>query len=154
MRLAEARAIATAAMREHGLIDNEIGGQDWGFEFDSSKRRFGACHWATRKITLSRKLVLLNDMATVKDTILHEIAHALAGARNGHNYKWRNIATTIGCDGSRTYDSMAVKTPPAKYLGKCPNCPFTIRRHRRSNGSCPRCSGGRYNPAYRLVWVS
>jgi hypothetical protein len=51
---------------------------------DSAVRRFGTCRYSRKLITLSRQLIELNDQARVLDTILHEIAHALAGPKTGH----------------------------------------------------------------------
>jgi hypothetical protein len=61
-------------MREHQLLPK------WSFQFDSAKLAFGKCNFTDRVISLSRHLVELNNEAEVRDTVLHEIAHALAPA--------------------------------------------------------------------------
>jgi len=61
---------------------------DWTFEFDYEKVRFGCCFYRQRKISMSKLLVILNEENVVKDTILHEIAHALT-PYNGHGTQWR-----------------------------------------------------------------
>ena len=77
MNLFEASILARSLMSEHGLAD-------WGFAFDHARRRFGACNYTRRRITLSRPLTLLNGIDEVRDTILHEIAHALCpGDKHG-----------------------------------------------------------------------
>jgi SprT-like family len=98
MDLMEARALALELMKEHGL-------EFWYFEFDNAKRRFGICRYNRRTIGLSRNLVLLSNKEQVKDTILHEIAHALVGPGYGHSWVWKRMALEIGCDGNRCYDS-------------------------------------------------
>src|SRR5690606_31200865 len=137
------------------LIDNQIGGTDWQFEFDNAVRRFGCCHWRAKKITLSRKLVQLNDEARVRNTILHEIAHALCGARVGHGRQWVQMAKAIGCDGNRLYSMAVVETPKRKYQGTCPSCARVIQAHRRNKIACGRCcnnyNGGRFTEKYLII---
>lgn len=46
----------------------------------------------------SKKKVKRED---IKNTILHEIAHALVGHKEGHNKVWKDKAIEIGCTGDR-----------------------------------------------------
>ena len=78
MHLIDARNLAWDLMRQHGLAD--LG---WRFRFDHARRRFGSCKYREKAITLSRPLTLLNGEAEVRDTVLHEIAHALCPG-DGH----------------------------------------------------------------------
>ena len=82
MNLYEAAHLAKELMTRHGLAG-------WSFEFDHARRRFGRCDYTHRRITLSKPLTFLNPIEEVRDTLLHEIAHALAGERAGHGAKWR-----------------------------------------------------------------
>ena len=75
MILAQARKLAHDLMRLHKLP------AAWSFQFDRSKVRFGKCNYAKKEISLSQHLVQLNTETEVRDTILHEIAHALASRR-------------------------------------------------------------------------
>ena len=102
---------AQRIMREHGLID-----AGWTFAFDRAVRRAGACHFQRKQITLSWKITELNGEAEVLDTLLHEAAHALAGAAAGHGPEWRRIARRIGCTGQRTAE---FEVPPAKWATMC-----------------------------------
>ena len=76
-------------MQQHGLS-----AQGWRFQFDHARRRFGACRYGRKLITLSRPLVLLNPEAEVRDTILHEIAHALCPG-DGHGVRWKQKCREI-----------------------------------------------------------
>ena len=40
----------------------------------------------------------------VKNTLLHEIAHALVGPGHRHNRVWRQKAREIGCDAKVTHN--------------------------------------------------
>ena len=53
----------------------------WTFLFDRAIRRFGNCNYTKRQISLSAKLTLLNDEPVVRETLLHEIAHARPAKR-------------------------------------------------------------------------
>jgi predicted SprT family Zn-dependent metalloprotease len=104
-------------------------------------------------ISISQHLARLNDESTVRNTILHEIAHALMGHEAGHGPKWRAKAREIGRDGERCYASTVSKPePPLVYA--CPECGLTIRRHRRFSKriACGRCckrySGGAFDPRF------
>lgn len=137
MKLEEAQKLAIELMDEHGLIDKR-----WYFQFDNAVRRFGCCKHRLKQITLSKKLVALNDEAQVKDTILHEIAHALVGAGHGHDSVWKAKALEIGCNGERCYSSKEVTRPEAKFKATCGKCGHVHKRNRRPKRptSCGVCS--------------
>lgn len=115
------------------------------------KAAFGYCFIKKQLIALSSLLTELNDEAEVIDTILHEIAHALAPKRAWHNQEWKTIATTIGCTGLRCYQN-DVLTPPKQWLGTCPVCTRTVLRHRRKNIACAHCCRGTYQTQYKFTW--
>lgn len=143
-----AQKLAIQLMDEHNLTK-----AGWTFKFDTAKRRFGVCNYTKKVIGLSESLTRLNEEHLVKDTILHEIAHALTPG-HGHDSVWVAKAKEIGCDGNRCYSSTAVQVPPAKYTATCKGCGQKHRRHKKPkyNSSCGHCSGGRYNPEYKLEW--
>jgi len=74
-----------------------------------SFNRAGQCFSRTKKlIQLQPTYVELNEESSVRNTILHEIAHALTPNHN-HNKFWKRKAIEIGCDGKRCYGSNVVK---------------------------------------------
>lgn len=117
MNLRDAKILARGIMAAHGLI-----AQGWRFGFDRSIRRFGCCNYKDRLITLSRTLCKLNDVDRVKNTVLHEIAHAIVGKEAGHGLEWKVKAMSIGCDGQRLYRSNAVVLPSKKWKAVCATC--------------------------------
>lgn len=149
MEIHQVNDLARTLMDSHNLYG-------WGFRLDKSVRRFGACHYRSRVISLSRKLVELNPIETVKNTLLHEIAHALAPRGAGHGREWKRIAISIGCDGSRCYNSSEVATVAPKYTGECPNCNRIINRHRRMRLACGKCcknlNQGNFSESYLFIW--
>ncbi len=131
MKLTPAKKLAVELMQQHGL-------KNWRFEFDAAVRRFGCCDYADKKITLSRVLVKLNEEVRVKNTVLHEIAHALTPGTH-HGPAWVQMARAIGCDGRRCYETEKVVGIGHTFTGKC-GCDRTIQRHRRNRGLyCVTC---------------
>lgn len=108
------------------------------FKWDGSIRRFGCCYLTQKWISLSKKLTELNNEDQVKDTILHEIAHALE-PHHHHDYHWKMRAISIGCSGSRLYNSDEVVVPPQKYTGTCPHCGRVFYRNRQKLLACGKC---------------
>lgn len=125
-------------MNQHGL-------GHWLFRFDRRATvRLGLCSYRTKTISLSEKVILLTDEATVRNTILHEIAHALVGPGHGHDSVWRRKALSIGCTGDRCHSVDVYAAAP--WLGTC-GCGTEYRRHRlseriRQYGRCKKCKTG------------
>ena len=135
----DARQLAWDLIRRHGLAD-----AGWRFEFACARRRFGCCHYARKLITLSRPLTLLNAEAEVRDTLLHEIAHALTPGQ-GHGPRWRAKCRELGAKPVRCYRDDSIVSPPrrsARYEWGCRACGWWVARHRRTRRRfvCARCS--------------
>lgn len=121
MNLADTQQMALDLLAEHELL------RAWRFKFNRATRRFGCCHHHSKVIALSAPITLLNDEVQVRDTLLHEIAHALMGHAAGHGPAWVKKAKSLGCMGTRCYDDSVV-TPPARWIGTCPSCGVTTTR--------------------------
>ena len=149
MKPSEAIDFAQELILEYGLLG-------WRAKLDNAMRRFGACHYSRKLITLSHSLVELNDETCVLDIILHEIAHALAGPRAGHGPEWKRVARSIGCSAQRCYSRTHTVQPPGRFILRCVQCGHTTRRMRRPRRqlACPSCcnrfAGGRFDARYVL----
>lgn len=112
------------------LLD-ENGLTDWTIQFDNSKRRFGQCRRRSQTISLGLPMVKLNDEERVRDTILHEIAHALTPLERGHGKAWQAKALEIGADGKARYSDDNTITPDAPFIYECEGCGYKIDRFRK-----------------------
>jgi predicted SprT family Zn-dependent metalloprotease len=62
----------------------------------NKKTVLGQCFYGRQVIMLSKFHAQHNDRSITRNTILHEIAHALAGVGAGHGPKWKEICVKIG----------------------------------------------------------
>lgn len=145
MDLTDAVDLAEGLLVAHGL-------GDWQVRLDNARRRAGVCHFDRRTIGLSAPLTRLHSDEHVRDTILHEIAHALAGPRHGHDAHWRRVARQIGCSGERCVPADA-PTVETAWLGVCP-AGHSVGRHRRPERvmTCRQCST-RFDLAHLFTWT-
>jgi predicted SprT family Zn-dependent metalloprotease len=154
MKETTALALARTLMNTHGL-------HRWTVAFDKAIRRFGSCSHRKRRITLSEPLIRLNSKHEVRDTILHEIAHALCGHRHGHDAKWKVTAARIGARPERCYGDTVITPPPShhppRYVFRCPNCGETSESNRKPwrasacGGCCDRYADGQFDERFALV---
>ena len=89
----------------------EAGVGNWELALDRARRRAGQTDHTRRRLTLSRHLMSLYDQAQVRETILHEIAHARVGPRHGHDAVWAAEAIRLGATGRRLIDAQAPRLP-------------------------------------------
>jgi predicted SprT family Zn-dependent metalloprotease len=143
--LRDAFAMAEYLLEVHGL-------DDWEVAYDNAKLRAGICRYADRTIGLSAPLTAVHSEEDVRDTILHEIAHALLGPEHGHDAAWQARARAIGGSGERC---VSADTPgvPAAWLGTC-SAGHTLERHRRPGRvlTCGLCSP-RFDLAHVYTWT-
>ncbi|MEN9753409.1 MAG: hypothetical protein RL670_1100, partial [Actinomycetota bacterium] len=128
------QALALVTMAEH--LDLRV----WRFRMDSAKRRAGACNHTTSTITLSAYLAEYYSFERMHQTMLHEVAHALAGHRAGHGKKWHQIASSIGYKHERFEDDL-IADAVAPIVGTCPGGHIFYRyRWPKRKLYCLKCS--------------
>lgn len=151
MDLDAARSMALELMTSHGLRNTYKADNYWTFEFDRAKTRWGQCQHKQKIISLSKYYTEVNSEESIRDTILHEIAHALVGSGHGHNHIWRAKCLEIGAKPVRCEKG---NSPEGKYIAICSGCEkvYHAYKRRRRLSSCGVCSKGSYNPEYRLIF--
>lgn len=98
--------------------------------FSKTKNALGRCFFQNKepvRIDLSSYWLAYLTKDELRDTILHEIAHAKAGHEAGHGEKWKKTAQSIGANPKRIAD-----IPPelvkkfqkenSNYVAVCQSC--------------------------------
>lgn len=147
----KAEVMALDLMRHHGV-------GHMAFGWNQQKRSHGLCRYnqlgVAYKIELSRPVTEVNAEETVLNTILHEIAHALAGPGAHHGWKWKSIAVSIGAAPERCAESTV--RPAGKYALVCSSCGKRVTMYRRPKRrkACGQCCNklnyGRFDERFVL----
>src|SRR6266540_1073829 len=131
MELRQVEKHAKALMALHG-----VGHLD--FKFDNSKTRLGQTQfikewndtiWKPINISLSKHYVTLLPAAEVRDVVLHEIAHAIAGAEAHHGPRWRIVARKVGATPERCVTPSV--RPDHAVVGTCCICDKAVHKAHR-----------------------
>lgn len=148
--LTELELFAKQKMKEHGI--------DYKFKWTKAKRAAGVCSFTKKEIRVSSVLATARGLEKTKQTILHEIAHALAGKRGdfGHGWIWKQEATKLGVQPDRCFQMSREEKQQVqyKYTGVCPVCGYEQAHHSRKwkhERSCAKCDSTGYNPRYKLT---
>lgn len=99
----------------------KYGLEGWSFGWDRARKRLGVCRVGEKRITLSKHFVNANvqdNWVMIEDTVLHEVAHALAWERFryvGHGVRWKLICREIGAIPRATVPLDMIKPTDYKY---------------------------------------
>jgi predicted SprT family Zn-dependent metalloprotease len=121
----EVEKLTLTLMAEHGLH-----WPTWGFRLTRHKIKLGRCmynRYGGGQIEIS-KLWLHLPYEQIRDTILHEIAHALAGHRAKHGPEWKAVCRRIGAKPDEFADVRNEGKVEFKWTGLCING-HKIQRH-------------------------
>lgn len=134
MELSDAQSLAERLMQQFGL-------DRWSYGVNKRKKTLGLCFSSVKRLELSQNFILYNSEAAVKETLLHEIAHALVGTEHGHDMVWKEMAESIGASPKRTTNSVIM--PLGAWQATCGGCGFIFSRYRKpkynSSTTCRRC---------------
>mgnify|MGYP002132259602 CR=1 FL=1 len=152
---AEIEAFAKEKMTQWGLTQ-----KGWTFGWHNKRASFGTCSCRKKLIRLSTFLFDGIGQDEQRDTVLHEIAHALdfeTRGKSDHGPIWKMWAVRVGAKPVRcknveqNHQEIAAK---AKYTLRCPNG-HEFARHRilRKAASCPKCYPAAFNKDYLLTTI-
>lgn len=138
----EAKQLALELMAAHRLAG-------WRFAFNRRKQSMGLCVYDRHTIELSLHFVERNSKEEIRDTILHEIAHALVGPKHGHDKVWKAKCVEIGARPVRCGEA---DMPEGRWQARCGGCGKKYDRHKRPKRTrgwfCRACGAERG----KLVW--
>lgn len=105
---------------DEGLLDSVT-----EFKFSPAKRWLGmfSVGRGVRRISIAGTYVDHATVECIEDTVLHEIAHAIAWDMSGdmsHGPIWKRYAKQIGC--SAVVSSIVPEMPKGKYAARCAPC--------------------------------
>lgn len=138
MRPEAVAAYARTYLDHYGL-------RDWTFGFNRRVRGLGLCIYAPKRIELSAPYVANNTPERIRNTLVHEIAHALSEHGVGHGSAWVRLARSMGCDGKPCTEAEAVNMPAGRWECRCTGaCGLLCTMHRRPKVEgkrfrCPKC---------------
>jgi predicted SprT family Zn-dependent metalloprotease len=140
----EARALAL--MKQHLDVSR------WAFGWDNAKRRAGLCNYTESRITISKYLVMAHSVDESLQVVLHEIAHALSGKKEGHGKNWLATAKSIGYRAER-FTGTEIAREVAPWRGQCPvgHEHYRYRKPTRPL-SCGVCSRS-FSAANLITWM-
>jgi predicted SprT family Zn-dependent metalloprotease len=146
-------AMARRLFTEHNLTG-------WAFAWSNRRAQMGVCEYNTKTVRVSRHLT--GDPTELVDTLLHEVAHAIAGPLAGHGPEWQAWAVRLG---ARPKAAATITQDEVDdvylWVGVCPNCGnktgrfrLTAQAKRRACGDCcDRHNGGRWSEQFVWVWT-
>lgn len=130
---------------------DEFGLQEWIVVFNGRiKRAAGKCRPRKKRIELSETFFVdLRDKIDdelLKDTVLHEVAHAVDFHRrrtSDHSKRWKRVAREVGARPNRTADiPKEVISLIADWKRECPECGWETYYHSKPTADdyiCPKC---------------
>lgn len=92
--------------------------EEWTLSLNRAKTSHGVTLFQSKQIKLSVYSLKKNDLVFLRDILLHETAHAIAGHKAGHGPKWKKVAKEIGCTGKRCAGKI-LESHEKKYVWKC-----------------------------------
>ena len=124
MDLQELEAIARQEIAKHGL-------QGWTFGWGRTKRQLGVCKYRSKRIEIAEHHALYSPRETVLDTLLHEIAHAIAGPAARHGPAWKAVAQRLGATPKACAAVEEIVAMPGDWQATCPACQKTFHKYKR-----------------------
>lgn len=134
----------------------------WTPTYGNTKKAIGRCRWNRRKgvkvIEISKHYLNIpgQNWETMKDTVLHEIAHAIDCEIRGttdHSIHWKRVAEQVGANSARTTDQ--IEPPKGRYQLRCSKHGDRGTMHkqpsvRRACGLCCKEAGGGFHNEHLL----
>lgn len=104
-------------LAEHGI-------NGWVVSFDNAEGRAGRCNFTEQRISYSVLFMLTATPEERRNTVLHEVAHAVTGPNRGHGAEWEANFVALGGNGSAVAYASSESYTEDRYswIGVCPTC--------------------------------
>jgi len=102
------------------LIDNGLG--DWKIKINRKRSSLAQTWHEEKTISYSKWFLMVANRGQIEGVTLHEAAHALLGAGQGHNRKFIQLCTELSS--SALYACRSTDIRIAKYIAICPECGY------------------------------
>lgn len=123
-------------LEAHGL-------KGWKVLFERSLHRAGSCRYARKEIVYSVYFMETSSPEERRNTITHEVAHAIAGSHAGHGERWAKIHKELGGTASvKGLMPQALATHEYfLWVGTCVNCGYRTGLEEEPDGvfACRAC---------------
>ena len=112
---------------KHGL-------DDWKIKIVNRRTSLGETEHSSKTIELSKRFLLICSEKEFRETMLHEIAHALVGPGHGHGPVFIGKCAEIG-GMPRPFSSVTIRS----YVYDCEKCGATGGHNKVLNAYCKEC---------------
>jgi len=143
-RLARKQAAETEKQKQVRAFWEEVQTKydlhDWILRWGSGFRTLGRCMPRKKTILISKHHVEQSPWEELKDTVIHEAAHALCPGEH-HSPVWRQKFISMGGSGTRLHMGVPVKRTRGWRI-ECPNAcfePFVRARRVHQTATCNTC---------------
>jgi predicted SprT family Zn-dependent metalloprotease len=127
---------------------------EYRLAFNKRKRALGVCDYRKKQIQLSLIHMKIQPLDIMKNTVIHEVAHALTEGHH-HDRVWKRKFIELGGDGQRL--CTICEMPKGKYTYECPNCKKVshfykqVKAERACGECCNTYNAGRFSDKFKLV---
>lgn len=108
------------------LVDRHIPEMNVEIELSRTKKSLGDARFYPPRIRISKHWIGIVSREETEDTILHEIAHLIAGPHAGHGYEWKRACLRVGARPER--NARLNTRPEPSVRGYCPTCDVNVAR--------------------------
>ena len=126
-KLRAATLLGAELMIEHGL-------SDWKLDIVNKRTTLGETYYRTKTIELSQRFILVSTKDEFRETMLHEIAHALIGPGYAHGPVFVEKCLAIGGNPESSGD-ISIRS----YHYECPKCGAHGGNNRLAEAYCTAC---------------
>jgi predicted SprT family Zn-dependent metalloprotease len=143
MDATQVKSLATSLISQHV--------PHYSFGFHGKANSLGTCNYRHKRIYYSKYFLHLTE-DEVRDTILHEIAHALTQG-DGHGRRWKQECVRLGAKPERCAAPGIQSTKQEKYILSCSKCGFSrkVFRKLKRERSCSKCCPRYFNRDFLLT---